>query len=105
MNQVKRPSIILRGKVYKARMPKVRAWRDFIAFETRTADIPAEEFLERMAALVASVFDEPVNAKMIVNELPIDQLRPLYKEIFEWIVFLVNGKMAELPNGGKGEAT
>lgn len=51
-----RPTIVIGGKTYKAKIPKVRAWRDFMAFETGTGEIPAEEFLDRMAELIASVF-------------------------------------------------
>ena len=99
-----RPTIVIGGKTYKAKIPKVRAWRDFMAFETGTGEIPAEEFLDRMAERIASVFDAPVTAKVIEDELPITRIRPLYQEIFQWIVSLVNQKMAEIPNGETGQA-
>ena len=42
-------------------------------------------------------------AKVIEDELPITRIRPLYQEIFQWIVSLVNQKMAEIPNGEAGQ--
>lgn len=102
MDKVKTPLIVLGGITYKAIPPKVKAWHDFVAFEAGTDDIPAEDYMERMAELVASVFGKDVTAERIEREMAITDLKPLYRRILTWIVSLVNVKLSEIPNGEAG---
>lgn len=100
---VQRPTIFINGVEYWASEPKVKAWHDFIAFDTGAKNLPAAEFLDAMAALVSQLFDG-VTADDIINGLELTKLRPLYRHCRDWIIYLVNAEMDELPkNGEPGE--
>ena len=97
MDKVKTPFIVLGGITYKAIPPKVKAWHDFVAFEAGTDTIPAEDYMECMAELVASVFGKDVTAERIEREMAITDLKPLYRRILT-----LNVKLSEIPNGEAG---
>lgn len=99
MDSKKTPTIVLAGKTYHALPPKVKAWHDFVSFEAGSEDIPAEDYLDRMADLVASVFPSEVTGEKIIEDLDIRDLKPLYRELLSWIVELVNAKLSKIPNG------
>lgn len=92
------PMITYGGKTYTAIPPKVQAWHDFVAFESGVIDTPAELYLEKMAELIASVFEEEVTKDMVMDALRIDEIKPFFKKVFLWIVRLVNSRLEEVPN-------
>lgn len=102
---MKYPMIEIKGKKYYAKPPKVKAWHDFMSFDSVAADMPVEDYLQKMADLIASVFGSPVTGDMICENLRLDEIRPLFTEILRWLVLLVNNKMDSFPNGEAGQAT
>lgn len=102
MNNLKTPEITINGERYKAKTPKVKAWHDFVAFDSSVQDIPAEDVLNRMCEIVAEIFDVPPD--FLADNLAITDIKPLYRACFNWVVGLVNSRMDELPkNGEKGD--
>lgn len=93
---VSKPVLEIGSQRYTAAMPKVKAWHDFIAFEVGTDDIPAEDYLNRMADLLAGLFPR-VTADMIIDNMPLDEIRPKFKECERWLTWLINSKLQKLP--------
>lgn len=99
MDKLKTPEITINGKTYKANVPKVKAWHDFVAFDSSVQDIPAEDVLSHMCEIVAGMFDIP--SDFLIDNLAITDIKPLYRTCFNWVVALVNSRMDELPKNGE----
>jgi D-serine dehydratase len=93
------PELVINQKKYKAVPPKARAWRDFIVFEENVDSIPAKDFMDRMAALIADVFPEEITADVILDNIPINEIKKLYRDSSRYVIGLVYGKLEQLPNG------
>lgn len=98
------PELVINQKKYKAVPPKARAWRDFITFEEDVERIPAKDFMDRMAALIAEVFPEEITSDVILDNIPINEIKKLYRDSFRYVIGLVYGKLEQLPNGEAGAA-
>lgn len=101
----KRPVLKIGPNSYKASVPKVKAWHDFMEFETSIEDLPTVEYMDRMAELVASLFPN-TTADVIMNNVDLPDMKPLYNKCRDWIVYLVNVEIDKIPkNGEPGERT
>lgn len=95
MDKLTAPSFVVDGKTYTATTPKVKAWHDFVAFDNDVAKIPAEDVLEKMCHVMSGLFK--VEPDFLIENLPLTDVKPLYRRCFTWIVALVNANMDNLP--------
>ena len=87
------------GKKYKPNKPKARAWRELMLFDEQKADIALEDFIDAHAEIIVKTFgNQDLTAKMLINNLDLDEILPLYSSTFKWFCGQLNAKTAKLPN-------
>lgn len=89
--------IVINGKNHTASKPKAKIWREIMKFDEERTQLPNAEFIDKHAEIIASVFPD-VTAVMIIDNVDIDEIVPLYYEVFKWICGLLNSKLRKLPN-------
>jgi len=97
------PTITIRDKTYEANKPKARIWRELCRFDEDKKNLPAEEFLDAHAVIIAKVFDG-ITKDDILDELFIDEILTTYQDIFSWVASLITSKLGEIKNVESEEA-
>lgn len=91
--------IKINGKIHKPSKPKAGIWRQIMMFHETRTDIPTVDFIDAHAEIIAIVFaNENVTKELILENIDIDEIVPLYLECFEWIINQINAKFRNLPN-------
>ena len=102
---IKTPEITINGKVYKAAVPKAAFWRKMVKFEETVKSVEDGDYLAAYADIIAEAFGaEEVTGDAVLDSLNIDQVKPLYLEIWGWLFQLVNSKLEQIPNAESPEA-
>lgn len=99
------PTIKIEGRTIMPRPPKMRVWREFLAFfdEDKT-DMGIEEYLDRQADLIVLGFNQPEVTKTAIDEyIDVGDVVPLARQLFKWIQSLTFSKLVKLPNGTAGK--
>ena len=91
------PTITISGKTYEAQKPKARIWRELCKFDEEKKNLPAGEFLDAHAEIIAKVF-EGITKDEILDELFIDEILAIYQEVFAWIASLITSRLGEVKN-------
>lgn len=94
------PVIKIDGKEYKAKKPKARAWRELMKFDENKKDIKTDEFIDKHAELIASLFED-LSADDILDNVDIDDILKIYHDVFLWITELISSKLSVIPNAQK----
>jgi len=97
------PIITIGDKTYEAQKPKARIWRELCRFDEDKKNLPAEEFLDAHAVIIAKVFDG-ITKDDILDELFIDEILTTYQDIFSWVASLITSKLGEIKNVESEEA-
>lgn len=96
-----KPEIKLNGKAYMPRSPKMKVWREFLAFfDADKKDMALEEYLDRNVELIVLAFDnENVTKESIDENLELADVVPLVRNLFLWLQSLTFSKLVKIPNG------
>ena len=94
-----KPTININGKNYHPVAPKARVWREITKFDNERPGLPDVEFIDAHIGIIATVFNNPeITPDIILDNLDIDEIIPLYYETFRWIVEMLNNKLSKIPN-------
>ena len=93
--------IDINGKKYKHGKSKAKMWRELMQFDDQKADIPLEDFIDAHAEIIAKTFgNQDLTANMLIDNLDLDEILPLYSSAFKWFCGQLNAKTAKLPKDG-----
>lgn len=90
------PTIYMHGKKRRAVKPKAVVWREFSRFMDGQTENENTDAATNYARLIVMVFPD-LTAEELLNNIDIEDLKPLYELVALWITKLVNGKLNELP--------
>ena len=95
------PQIKINGKIIQPASPKMKVWREFLAFfDKDKGKMTVEEFLSTHVALIVLAFNQPeVTVDSVEDNLEIADVVPLARELFEWLQAQTFVKLVNLPNG------
>lgn len=95
------PQIKINGKIIQPASPKMKVWREFLAFfDKDKGKMTVEEFLSAHVALIVLAFNQPeVTVDSVEDNLEIADVVPLARELFEWLQAQTFAKLVNLPNG------
>ena len=95
------PQIKINGKIIQPASPKMKVWREFLAFfDKDKGKMTVEEFLSAHVALIVLAFNQPeVTVDSVEENLEIADVVPLARELFEWLQAQTFAKLVKLPNG------
>ena len=95
------PQIKINGKIIQPASPKMKVWREFLAFfDKDKGKMTVEEFLSAHVALIVLAFNQPeVTVDSVEENLEIADVVPLARELFEWLQAQTFAKLVNLPNG------
>ena len=102
------PELVIGGKAVKPAPPKMKVWREFMAFfDQDKGAMSVEDFLDAHVNLIVLAFGrDEVTKETVEDALEIAEVVPLTREIFRWLQAQIFSKLVKLPNGeaGAGEA-
>ena len=98
MNKKNELIVTLDGVTYHTVRPKVKDWYNFAKFEDQVDGLSVAEYLQGAAGSIASVFDDLTPEKLLEN-MELDDFKPLYLKCWRWLIQFSNEKMGESPNG------
>lgn len=98
MNKKNELIVTLDGVTYHTVRPKVKDWYNFAKFEDQVDGLSVAEYLQGAAGCIASVFDGLTPEKLLEN-MELDDFKPLYLKCWRWLIQFSNEKMGESPNG------
>ena len=94
------PKIVMYGQVIQPKPPKMRVWREFLAFfDLDKKDMDIEEYLDKQVELIVLAFNRPEVTKETLDEcMEIGDIVPLSRQLFKWIQSLTFSKLVNVPN-------
>ena len=95
------PKIKINGKIIQPAPPKMKVWREFLAFfDEDKQDMALEEYLDRTVDLIVLAFGQKEITKESIDEnMEVADIVPLVREIFLWLQSLTFSKLVKIPNG------
>ena len=95
------PKIKIDGRTITPKPPKMRVWREFLAFfEEDKTDMDLEEYLNQQVDLIVLGFNQPEVTKAFIDEyVEVGDVVPLARQLFKWIQSLTFSKLVKIPNG------
>ena len=94
-----KPMVIIDGQKYTPENPKCAVWRTVMELEDNMSDVPVTEIVDRMASAIALAFGRnEVTAEKVIDQVNVDDIRPLFKTVFLWLLDLFVSKAKQLPN-------
>jgi len=95
------PKIKINGKIIQPAPPKMKVWREFLAFfDKDKGKMTVEEFLSAHVALIVFAFNQTeVTVDSVEENLEIADVVPLARQLFEWLQAQTFAKLVNLPNG------
>ena len=98
------PQLNIGGKIIKPASPKMRVWREFLAFFDRgKREMPIGDFLSSHSNLIVLAFARPeVTKETVEDNLEICEVVPFTRELFRWLQSQTFAKLVKLPNEQAG---
>ena len=99
------PSLHIAGREIMPHPPKMKVWREFLAFfDADKQDMNLEDFLDAHVRLIVLAFGrEEVTKEVIDENVDVADIVPLTRSLFRWIQSLTFSKLVNLPNGETGK--
>ena len=98
------PQLIIGGKTVTPASPKMKVWREFLAFfDQDKGQMLIDDFLDAHVRLIVLAFGKPEVTKEALDEaLQISEVVPFTREIFRWLQGQVFAELDKLPNAATG---
>ena len=95
------PILHIAGKEIVPNPPKMKVWREFLAFfDAEKQDMDLEDFLDEHDRLIVLGFGrEEVTKESVEEYVDVADIVPLTRALFRWIQSLTFSKLVNLPNG------
>ena len=95
------PILHIAGKEIVPNPPKMKVWREFLAFfDAEKQDMDLEDFLDEHVRLIVLGFGrEEVTRESVEENVDVSDIVPLTRTLFRWIQSLTFSKLVNLPNG------
>ena len=95
------PILHIAGKEIVPNPPKMKVWREFLAFfDAEKQDMDLEDFLDEHVRLIVLGFGrEEVTKESVEEYVDVADIVPLTRALFRWIQSLTFSKLVTLPNG------
>lgn len=89
--------ITINDKTYTATTPKAKIWREIMKFDEERTTLPNADFIDAHAIMIAKAFPD-LTSEEIIEQVDIDDIVPMYFDVFKWICGLLNNKLKQIPN-------
>lgn len=99
------PILHIAGKEIVPNPPKMKVWREFLAFfDAEKQDMDLEDFLDEHVRLIVLGFGrEEVTKESVEENVDVADIVPLTRALFRWVQSLTFSKLVNLPNGETGK--
>ena len=99
------PILHIAGKEIVPNPPKMKVWREFLAFfDAEKQDMDLEDFLDEHVRLIVLGFGRDDVTKEVIDEnVEVADIVPLTRALFRWIQSLTFSKLVNLPNEETGK--
>ena len=99
------PILHIAGREITPRPPKMKVWREFLAFfDSEKQDMDLEAFLDEHVRLIVLGFGrDEVTRESVEENVDVADIVPLTRALFRWIQSLTFSKLVNLPNEETGK--
>ena len=99
------PSLHIAGREITPNPPKMKVWREFLAFfDADKEGLSLEDFLDEHVRLIILGFGrDEVTRESVEENVDIADIVPLTRALFRWIQSLTFSKLVKLPNEETGK--
>jgi len=99
------PILHIAGKEIVPNPPKMKVWREFLAFfDADKEGLSLEDFLDEHVRLIILGFGrEEVTRESVEENVDVADIAPLTRYLFRWIQSLTFSKLVNLPNEETGK--
>jgi len=92
---MKIPEIIINGKTYIAKKPKIKYWDQAETLGQRLVE--SDNFVLEYSKFIADGFDG-LTTELVEDNIDLADLKPKCLEIISWLRTVVNEKLEAIPN-------
>ena len=94
------PKLHIAGREITPNPPKMRVWREFLAFfDADKEGLSLEDFLDAHVRLIVLGFGrDEVTRESVEENVEVADIVPLTRSLFRWIQSLTFSKLVNLPN-------
>ena len=99
------PSLHIAGSEVVPNPPKMKVWREFLAFfDADKEGLSLEDFLDEHVRLIVLGFGrDEVTRESVEENVDVADIVPLTRSLFRWIQSLMFSKLVNLPNEETGK--
>lgn len=91
--------IKINEKSYKPSKPKAKAWRELMEFDETKGEIDFTKYVDSHIEIIVKSFADPeLTSDMLSENLEVDEILDIYREMVKWFCELLSKKMNQLPN-------
>lgn len=93
------PKIIVDGKEYTPDEPKAIVWRHLMEFSDKQGEYMSNDWLDKYSVIISEVFARPeITPEAVLFNVQLNDIIPLYKICFDWVIAHVTEKLGKIPN-------
>ena len=85
------------GATFTAKKPKARIWAKMAEFDENKSKLPASEFIDAHAEIIADIFPE-LDKDFILDNVDLDDILAIYYKSFLWVTQLITSKLDKVAN-------
>ena len=84
--------IEIEGMEFTAQQPKARLWAKMAEFVENKSNLPASEFIDAHAEIIAEICPE-LDKDFILDNVDLDDILAIYYKCFLWVTQLITSKL------------
>lgn len=99
------PSVVINNEtIYASENMKMKTWREYLKVTSEETDDTIASLIENAIKVIIIVFNNPkVNQETLDENLPVNEVVPLFKKCNEFLQALTFGKLVESKNEEKAQ--
>lgn len=101
--EIKIPKLKINGKTVCPKAPKAKLWREVMKFDEAEKSFSDADLMVGYAEKIAIAFGNDVTAEQVLESVDLEDIIPIYREIYSWLVAIATKKLNQIPNGAAPE--
>ena len=101
--EIKIPKLKINGEIVHPERPKAKAWRQVMKFDEAEKSFSDADLMVGYAKKIAIAFGNDITAEQVLESVDLEDVIPIYREIYSWLVAIATKKLNQIPNGAAPE--
>lgn len=101
--EIKIPKLKINGEIVHPERPKAKVWREVMKFDEAEKSFSDADLMVGYAKKIAIAFGNDITAEQVLESVDLEDVIPIYREIYSWLVAIATKKLNQIPNGAAPE--